>query len=399
MQKVEGSSPFSRSSESVSIAPGSHRLALAAMRRLGLVVITAALVAAVAAQGAAAMPPLEADYQFQDSYASSVAGPGAIGNVGPGNAFTTEALGCGSARVLAFPEGSGLQLAPNPASTNHYSVVVLFRLADVSGYRRIYAPGISGAFTTDSGLYNYTGKLDFYDSSLPIKDVFGPGVVFANNAYAEVALSYDYAGTDGTVGFVNGVPQFSYPSTGQAQATALRFFKDNDSGGTVGEDSAGAVARIRIYGGSLSAADAAQIYKAGPLDDRCGPGAATVAIKRKVKVGGGRHKRLVVYTGIDAGCPGGGVGCGGIATVDRATALRPGAAGAAVAKHLGKATLSLAAGSTRRVKVRLSRRASASLRVAGKLKVRISVQLTPTGGATASTSRNATIRAPGSSQR
>ncbi len=313
--------------------------------------------------------------------------------------FATEKVGCRAARVLTFQKGSGVQLGTGAlVSTNHYSIDVIFRLADVSDYRRIYAPGIGGAFATDSGLYDHSGLLDFYDLSLPVRDVLGPAAVFADDGYAEVALSYPYVeGTDQTAGYVNGVRQFSYASTGEAQATSMRFFKDNDTGGTTGEDSAGAVARIRIYGGTLSAADVAAIHRAGPLGDRCRR--ASVTVKRKASVRRGRHGRLVVLTGIDAKCPPGGSRCSGVAAVDAGAARRAHAPQSRIAKHLGKAELSVAPASTRRVKVRLSRGASKALDEAGKLRVHISVRLTPPGAFSDSASRDAMIRAPHRAQR
>ena len=340
-------------------------------------------------QALAELPTLTGDYRFQDSRESSVAGGPAIADAGAGNAFSTETVGCHPARVLTFPKGSGVQLGTGPlVATNHYSLDLIFRLADNSDYKRIFAPGIGGAFATDSGLYSLDGKLDFYDNSLSSPDLLGPAPALFDNAYAEVALSY-YTGGQ-TAAYVNGIRQFSVASSLSTQATLMRFFKDNDSGGATGEDSAGAVARIRLYDGTLSAADAAALHRAGPLGDRCRR--ARVRIKRKVRVRRARHGRLIVLTGIDASCPPGGSRCVGSGVVERGPASRR-------ARRLGKVSLSVAPDATRRVKVRLSRQASEALEEAGRLKARISVKLTPPGGFRGQAARVATLRTPGRGRR
>ncbi len=348
--------------------------------------------AAIPGQASADLPPLTGDYRFQDSRESSVAGGPAIADAGAGNAFSTETVGCHPARVLTFPKDSGVQLGTGAlVSTNHYSLDVLFRLADTSGYKRIFAPGSGGAYAADSGLYVHSGLLDFYDTALPLPDVLGPAPALFDNAYAEVAFSY--FSFEQTAAYVNGIRQLSYESTLTAQATLMRFFKDNDTGGTTGEDSAGAVARIRLYSGTLSAAQVTAIYRAGPLGDRCRR--ATVTVKRKVKVRRARYRRLLVLTGIDATCPPGGSRCVGVAAVDPSKGSRHSAALSRRGVHLGRVSLSVAPARTKHVRVRLSRRASKSLKRAGKLRAQIVVRLTPPGGFSGRAERNVTIRAPG----
>ncbi|MCA1689575.1 MAG: hypothetical protein LC720_03770, partial [Actinobacteria bacterium] len=112
-----------------------------------------------AAAGAAT---LTADYRFAGTYASSVAGAPALTPLGPGtNSFRTEAVLGSPQQVLTFPEGNGVTLAPTAgvAPSGTYTVAILARLADVSGYRR-YVDFKNG--TSDTGLYDLNGNLDFY---------------------------------------------------------------------------------------------------------------------------------------------------------------------------------------------------------------------------------------------
>jgi hypothetical protein len=70
-----------------------------------------------------------------------------------------------------------------------------------------------------------------------------------------VVLTRNAAGN--VVGYVNGVRQFSFSDTANRAVIdgndTLRYFKDNVSGGSGGEHSAGSVARIRLYDRALSA--------------------------------------------------------------------------------------------------------------------------------------------------
>lgn len=77
--------------------------------------------------------PLVADYQFQNSFASSIPGAPALTNLGVGNAFVRESVEGLDRTVLRFPQGNGLSL-PSLGSLvpgNTYSIAVLFRLKGV----------------------------------------------------------------------------------------------------------------------------------------------------------------------------------------------------------------------------------------------------------------------------
>jgi hypothetical protein len=91
--------------------------------------------AGTATGAASAEPGLRADYQFQNSLASSAGSPPALANLGDGNRYQREMVGSIARTVLAFPAGNGLVL---PAATtviprDSYTIVVYFRFEEVSG--------------------------------------------------------------------------------------------------------------------------------------------------------------------------------------------------------------------------------------------------------------------------
>ena len=224
-------------------------------QRMALVLAATAVAAGLAAEGAAAAT-LVAAYKFKNSLSSSVGSAPDIKNIGPGKtAFVTENVRGSSKRVLAFPQDNGLKLATRRLipSRGAYSVRILFRFTTVAGYERILD---ARGGTSDNGLYDHSGALDFYDAG----DNEGPGTPLADRTYAKVAFTRN--ASKRVTGYVNGHRQFRYhDSSGQAtlRGGPLIFFRDNLSGGTTGENSAGAVSRIRVYRGALTAA---QVSKA-----------------------------------------------------------------------------------------------------------------------------------------
>lgn len=201
-----------------------------------------------------ALAALTADYQFEGVLTSSVAGAPALTTAGPGtNGFAVEIVDGGSRTVLTFPQDNGLALAPTTAVTANgtYSIVLLARLADITGYRRYL--DVQNA-TADTGLYNLDGQLNFYNSAT------GSGAPITANSYRQVVLTRD--GLTGTVvGYVDGVEQFNFIDGGGdgiiSAANTLRFFVDDAV--VSGENSAGAVARIRIFDTVLTSGQVAAL--------------------------------------------------------------------------------------------------------------------------------------------
>ncbi|MEP7269951.1 MAG: LamG-like jellyroll fold domain-containing protein [Acidobacteriota bacterium] len=192
----------------------------------------------------------KADYRFQNTLNTSVGSAPALSNLGAGNAFVNATVDGANRTVVRFPLNSGLVLDPTSSvvSAQVYTIVVLFSLDEVSGFRRIldFKHG-----TVDDGLYVFDGKLAFF----PRSD--GLNTAIAANTYVQVVLTRD-AGKNFT-GYVNGVQVLSFVDTADLAVldsfNQLRFFRDNESNGPGDESSAGSVARIRLYDCAFSAAE------------------------------------------------------------------------------------------------------------------------------------------------
>ena len=187
-----------------------------------------------------------ADYQFQLNLNSSVGTPPPLQNIGAGNTYVSEAVDACSQLVLQFPLHNGVRLQPTTGviPTNIYTIVMLFRLDQVSGFRRLLD---FKAAAFDVGLYVNSGYLYFYPSAQ------GPAPAITAGAYYQVVLTRD--GTN-LVGYVNGAQQFSFADSSNygvlSSANDLRFFKDDGA-----EESSGAVARIRLYAAAMPPAQVA----------------------------------------------------------------------------------------------------------------------------------------------
>jgi hypothetical protein len=201
-----------------------------------------------------ALAALTADYRFQNTLTSSVPGAPALANVGPDtNVFVINSVGGVNRTVLSFEEDNGVVLAPTTGVTSGgtYTIVLLARLAPEYAFAR-YVDFKNG--TSDTGLYENGGKLNFFDLAV------GADAPIIPDTYRQIVLTR--AGGSGTVvGYVDGVQQFSFVDSGGdgviSAANTLRFFiDDNQSGGDAAE---GEVARIRIYNNALSPAEVAAL--------------------------------------------------------------------------------------------------------------------------------------------
>lgn len=201
--------------------------------------------------GTAGAATLKANYQLQGSRTSQLAGAPDLADVGPGNHFATETVDGVARQVLAFPRGSGLSLpTAGLVDPRSHSVVMVLRLADVSGYRRLldFSNG-----TSDDGLYNLDGHAVLYAAG---NRGGSPDAAFGDS-YVQVTLTSDVtlAGSQRTTIYVNGIPVAAATTMRGfgLGSGALRFFKDNVSGPGRGEESAGAVACVLVYDGALTA--------------------------------------------------------------------------------------------------------------------------------------------------
>ncbi|MGC3957430.1 MAG: hypothetical protein QM813_05555 [Verrucomicrobiota bacterium] len=187
-----------------------------------------------------------ADYQFQLTLASSIGSPPNLQDIGVGNNYVTELVDACSRTVRQFPLHNGLRLQPTAGviPTNVYTLVMLFRLDQTNGFRRLVD---FKAGTSNNGLYVNNGQLYLYPA------VQAPTATIAAGNYVQVVLTRD--GSIMTC-YVNGVQQFSFTDSsnyGVISANELRFFKDD--GAT--EESGGAVARIRLYAAAMPPAQIA----------------------------------------------------------------------------------------------------------------------------------------------
>ena len=220
------------------------------VRFLIRVTAAAALMLALTAPAASAAT-LKGDYRFAGTHDSSCCGAPPLTDLGA-NSFAQETVGSSSQTVLTFPLSSGVSLPAGVIPADSYSIAAQFRLEEVTGFRRIVDLSTS---TSDRGLYNLNGQLNFYP--IVTGSTF-PAPIQANE-YTHVVLTRDVAGT--VRGYVDGTEEISFTdSSGDAvfpPGTDVRFFKDDALVG--GEESAGAVARIRVYDGALTPAEVADI--------------------------------------------------------------------------------------------------------------------------------------------
>jgi hypothetical protein len=226
------------------------------MKTFGNFAARSAVVVAAAALCAAAQatPTPVAQYDFNGTLASSVAGAPALGAVDPlgESGFVTDTVN-GSPRTVYNFQGTneptndqaGLTLDTTGLITDPgvYSLEMMFKFTERdNAWRRIFD---TGGRQTDNGFYvDPSNNLDLYP--------LAGGANFTNNAYHDVFLVDD----NGTITFyLDGSSQASVathlmdlPANG-----VVNFFLDNVVGGGQGEFSSGDIALIRLYDSALTA--------------------------------------------------------------------------------------------------------------------------------------------------
>jgi hypothetical protein len=217
--------------------------------------------------GTSSAATLKADYRMLGSRASSVAGAPDLVDIGPdANVFGSEKVGKKPADVLDFGVNDGVSAATaGILPQDAYSVAVYFRFDLVNGYRRIV--DFQGG-TADSGLYDLNSAVDFYP-------VAAGGTTLTAGAYHQVVFTRDSTGL--ATAYLDGTQVFQFTDSSNLALLnddLLRFFRDNESGGATGEASSGAVERIRLYSGALSASDVSALTNALPKAKVKGPSTA-----------------------------------------------------------------------------------------------------------------------------
>ena len=235
-----------------------HRVRVDSVRGKGVVgTLVVMVVLAVVPAVSPAAGTLKGDYQLEGNRFTSCGTAPNLRDVGPGsNAFATESVGGSPDGVLTFPADNGLSLnTQGVVPQDRFTVIMQFRLEQVgggsTGYRSLLVFD-SDPPTRDSGLYVHQGSLNFYDDLASPSGHQETGQSVAAGQYIEVALTRNAPGL--VVVYANGAPRISYDDSPNGAAVllsnAIEFFKENGD-----EESAGAVARIRIYDDALSPAE------------------------------------------------------------------------------------------------------------------------------------------------
>ena len=224
-----------------------------ASRTLDLAIGFTLLACAGAAVSGLTAPPralasgeLVADYELRGTRASSRPAP-PLTDLGPGrNNFRRATVDGRRRSVLAFPRGNGVSVdVRGLLPPDNYSISVLFKFETLSGYRRIldYSGGVR-----DRGLYTFDGVLALFPRIGPVGSAIGP------RRYSHVVMTRNRRGIVKV--HLDGRFQFGFYDARRlgivSQHRVLRFFQDNFVGDGTAEHSAGTVARIRLYAGSLS---------------------------------------------------------------------------------------------------------------------------------------------------
>src|SRR5437016_4791360 len=161
---------------------------------------------------------LKADYQFQNTRASSV-GSSSLSDTGSvANTFQTDTVDGRSRASLRFPFNNGLRLSSSTGviPSNSYTIVMLFRVDNVNGFVRLVD---FKNRTTDNGLYIQDGHLESCQTCTNI----------AANTYVQVVYTRNSNGT--FAGYVNGTLQGQGPDANNDfvidGSNILNFFQDD----------------------------------------------------------------------------------------------------------------------------------------------------------------------------
>jgi hypothetical protein len=353
----------------------------------GALAITA-IVIALSAQAAGAVVSLKADYQFHDNLSSSVTGAPALMDLGAGNSFATENVAGCRTRALTFPQGNGLALDASgfrPGPSFSQTIVLDFRLADVSDYRRLIQSADS---TSDTGLYIHDGSLVWFEGG----DHGTPTTTIAPNQFVEVTLIQNAILAQFSMsGFVDGVQQFNFVTPVEL-GPQIRLFKDND-GINSGEDSAGAVFRVRYYPGGFLSGDAQTVFAGSLLGSPSScPGASASATGKPRAI----HTSYgdIVDTGVLVSCPDAGVDCTGSASVTGSGAKK-----SKKTASLGSTSFNVAPGLSQSVTVPLAKRGRKLLLKKRKLKATATVAVTGPNGKPVTVQTGGKVKAPKTAHR
>lgn len=194
---------------------------------------------------------LVADYFFESNLNSSVTGAPALISLAQTPQYQTETIAERQKTALFFEAGEGLQLDISTLiDADEYSIVILFYFSEITSYRKLVD---FKQLSTDFGLYNNSGTIDFYNFEQ------SNDVLIQPNTFVQLVMTR--AANSQTDIYINKIPQISFMDTTEAAVISsnnlLYFFVDDFSTDT--EQSAGAVARISVYDTALSSAEVSEL--------------------------------------------------------------------------------------------------------------------------------------------
>jgi len=203
------------------------------------------LLLALAPNGASSATLLH-EYRLDGTFADQLGGPSLVSTGGvPG------VLG------YNFTAGHTLSVSGALANTGHYAIEMFFSLDETNDYRKLID---FQNLTSDDGLYNLDGMLNFYDYSLAATQSLAPGRLI------HLVVSRDRTNLLFT-SYVDGVLQIAIIDDTRAGVFSgtngiIHFLRDDAVTGV--ENPRGYLEYIRIYNGPVSAAEAAAIFAAAP---------------------------------------------------------------------------------------------------------------------------------------
>lgn len=233
----------------------------------------------VALAGPASAATLVGDYQFQGSLGNSSGSAPSLTEFswyGATGSFVSDTVLGVSRTVWSFPEGTGLVL--NGASSyigNEYSIVMLVKLNRIEYYKKLIDFRHSSG--TDTGLYVNASELTAYGCGSATSTT-NP---IDSNSYQQIVMTRDSAKrirlyVDGTQ-VASGEDSTDGCSLGTGNQ--IHFFVDDEqtcSSSTTGcEQTAGAVARLRLYNGAMTPTEVANLDRLPGQDPPPPPGGVT----------------------------------------------------------------------------------------------------------------------------
>lgn len=251
------------------------------------VVVATAAVSLLVAGPAARAQTLAADYQVQNTFASAVGTIAPLAPVGTltDTTFATtvvegqtqQVIRVAASGTFAVDGGVQSQTAGSISATNYSAVLLAAFQFTLGGTTPVASKLLDFAnLSSDAGLYinTATGALDFFGAA---PTAIGSSTVVTPGTFTQLVLTRN--GTTGlTTLYQDGVQAFSFTDTNNVAVLSdatptgnafLTLLQDDGQATlpgniTTNENTAGDIARLRLYDGVLSAADVAGLDRAIP---------------------------------------------------------------------------------------------------------------------------------------